>query len=88
VRAGAKAVWYVSFVGQVRLQNVVEVGFDAMKKSSSAESNRSATVGTSAAQYPSCVMYGTTIVTESTMCPQVHRTGSGRKTPTDHFPHT
>jgi len=33
VRAGAKAVRYVSFVREVRLQNVVGVGFDAMKKS-------------------------------------------------------
>jgi len=31
VRAGAKPVWYVSLVRQVRLQTVVGVGFDAMK---------------------------------------------------------
>jgi len=32
VRAGAKPVRYVSLARQVRLQNVVRVGFDAMKK--------------------------------------------------------
>jgi len=31
VRAGVKPVRYVSLVRQVRLQNVVGVGFDAMK---------------------------------------------------------
>ena len=51
MRAGAKPVRYVSLVREVRLQNVVGVGFDAMKKSSSVESNRSATVGTSPAQW-------------------------------------
>jgi len=45
LRAGVKQVRYVSLVSQVRLQNVVRVGFDAMKKSSSVESNSSATVG-------------------------------------------
>jgi len=32
VRAGAKPVRYVSLVREVRLQDVVRVGFDAMKK--------------------------------------------------------
>jgi len=32
VRAGTKPIRYVSLVRQVRLQNVVRVGFDAMKK--------------------------------------------------------
>jgi len=32
VRAGAKPIRYVSLVRQVWLQNVVRVGFDAMKK--------------------------------------------------------
>ena len=32
MRAGAKPVRYFSLVREVRLQNVVRVGFDAMKK--------------------------------------------------------
>jgi len=52
VRAGAKPVRYVSLVRQVRLQNVVRVGFDAMKKVIiSIESNRSATVGSSSESF-------------------------------------
>jgi len=37
VRVGAKPVWFVSLVRQVRLQNVVGVGFDAMKQENSAK---------------------------------------------------
>jgi len=52
VRAGSKLIWYVSLVRQVWLEDVVRVSFHTVKKSSSAELNRSVMAGTSSLQYP------------------------------------
>jgi len=52
VRAGAKLVWNVNLIRQVWLEDVFGVGFDLVKKSSSAELNRSWMAGRSSLQYP------------------------------------
>jgi len=53
VRTGAKLVWNVSLIRKVWLEDMFGVGFDLVKKSSSAEMNRSWTAVTSSLQYPS-----------------------------------
>ena len=52
MRAGSKLIRYVSRVRQVWVEDVVRVSFHTVKKSSSAELNRSVMAETSSLQYP------------------------------------